>query len=122
MAGHRNGVAAQIPSVEPRALYMHCYGHSLNLAMCNTIKNCKLTRDAMDITHEISNLVKFSPKCNAIFDKLKEELSPDTPGFRVLCPTRWRVRAKSLQSVILCCKSFGILCQMVTLTMISEPV
>lgn len=53
MAGHRNGVAAQIPIVEPRALYMHCYGHSLNLAMCDTIKNCKLTRDAMDITHEI---------------------------------------------------------------------
>ena len=40
MAGHRKGVAAQILSVEPRALFM-------NLAMCNTIKNCKLTRDAM---------------------------------------------------------------------------
>ena len=53
----------------------------------------------MDITHEIRKLVKFSPKCNAIFDKLKEELCPDTPGFRVLCPTRWTVRAKSLQSV-----------------------
>ncbi len=34
----------------------------------------------MDVTHEISKLVKFSPKRNAIFDKLKEELSPDTPG------------------------------------------
>ena len=101
MAGHRTGVATQILTMEPRALYTHCYGHSLNLAMCDTIKNCKLTRDAMDVTHEISKLVKFSPKRNTIFDKLKEELSPDTPtpGFRVLCPTRWTVRAKSLQSV-----------------------
>lgn len=48
---------------------------------------------------KISKLVKFSPKCNAIFDKLKEELSPDTPGFRILCPTHWTVQAKSLQSV-----------------------
>ena len=46
MAGHRRGIVAQILSVEPRALFMHCYGHSLNLAMCNT-KNCKLTRNAM---------------------------------------------------------------------------
>ena len=84
MAGHRNGVATQVLAMEPRALYTHCYGHSLNLPMCDTIKKCKLTRDVMDVTHEISNLVKFSPKHNATFDKLKEELSPDTPGFRVL--------------------------------------
>ena len=42
----------------------------------------------------------FSPKRNAIFDKIKEELSPDIPSFRVLCPTRWTVHAKSLQSVL----------------------
>ena len=54
----------------------------------------------MYVIHEISKLVKFSPKCNATFNKLKEELSPDTPGFRVLCPTCWMVWAKSLQSVL----------------------
>ena len=54
------------------------------------------------MTHEISKPVKFSPKCNAIFDKFKEELSLDTPSFRVLCPMRWTftVHAKSLQSVL----------------------
>lgn len=100
MSGHRSGVSTQILSLEPRALYTHCYGHSLNLAMCDTIKKCKLTRDTMDTTHEISKLVKFSPKRNAAFDKIKQELSPNTPGFRVLCPTRWTVRAKSLHSII----------------------
>jgi len=68
--------------------------------VCDTIKQCKLTRDVLDVTHEISKLVKFSPKRNAIFDKIKEELSPDAPSFRVLCPTRWTVRAKSLKSVL----------------------
>ena len=38
MAGCRTGVASQILSIESRALYTHCYGHSLNLAMCDTIK------------------------------------------------------------------------------------
>ena len=31
---------------------------------------------------------------------MKSELSPETPGFRVLCPTRWTVRANSLLSVM----------------------
>ena len=35
-----------------------------------------------------------------MFEKLKAELAPETPGFRVFCPTRWTVRAASLQSVI----------------------
>ena len=34
-----------------------------------------------------------------MFEKLKAELAPETPGFRVLCPTRWTVRAASLQSL-----------------------
>lgn len=48
---------------------------------------------------EISKLIKFSPKRDAMFTKLKTELSPETPGFRVLCPTRWTVIPDSLLSV-----------------------
>ena len=32
--------------------------------------------------------------------KLKEQLAPTIPGFQTLYPTRWTVRAASLQSVI----------------------
>ena len=35
-----------------------------------------------------------------MFEKLKAELAPETPGFRVFCPTRWTAREASLQSVI----------------------
>ena len=34
-----------------------------------------------------------------MFDELKERIAPDTPGFRVLCPTRWTGRDKRLKSV-----------------------
>lgn len=54
MAGHQNGVVTQITQEEPRALFTHCYGHSLNLAMCDTIKGTRLLRDTMDVTHEIA--------------------------------------------------------------------
>ena len=34
----------------------------------------------------MSKLVKFSPKRDSLLKKLKQELAPETPGFRTLCP------------------------------------
>ena len=44
--------------------------------------------------------MRYSPKRDACFHELKQQLAPDTPGFRVLCPIRWTVRAVSLQSIL----------------------
>lgn len=106
MTGRRSGVAKQLEELEPQALFLHCHGHALNLAAGNAIKKCKLMRDALDTTFEVSKLVKFSPKRDSLFDKLKADLAPRSPGFRVLCPTRWTVRADSLKSVLL---NYGVL-------------
>ena len=38
MSGAKSGVAKRISEGEPRAVYTHCYGHSINLAACDTIK------------------------------------------------------------------------------------
>ena len=77
---------------------MQCsYGHALNLAASDTVK---VFRDVLDTVLEITKLLKFSPKREAHFTKLKQEISPGTPGFRTMCPTRWTVRAASLKSVI----------------------
>ena len=40
------------------------------------------------------------PKRNSVFHKLKDELVQETPGFGTLRPTRWTMRAASLQSVV----------------------
>ena len=53
-----------------------------------------------DTTSGISKLLKYSPKRNSMFHKLKDELVPETPGFCTLCPTRWTMRGASLQSVV----------------------
>lgn len=74
MSGHRSGIAKQITDLESRALYTHCYGHSLNLAVGDTVKSIKALRDIMDITYEISGLIKLSPKRNNKFDCIKEGL------------------------------------------------
>ena len=100
MAGLKSGVAKQIQDIEPRAVFTHGYGHSLNLACGDTIKTSKLLKDALDTTHEITKLIKKSPRRNAIFDRLREEMISDAPGIRVLFPTRWTVRVEALQSAL----------------------
>ena len=70
------------------------------LAVGDSVKNSKLLKDALEITFEVSELVKYSPKRDVMFENLKTKLAPDTPGFRVLCPTHWTIRANSLQSVL----------------------
>ena len=59
-----------------------------------------MLKKALDITYEMSKLIKYSPKRDVMFSKLKDELQPECPGIRVLCPTRWTVRADSLKSVL----------------------
>ncbi|XP_052249555.1 zinc finger MYM-type protein 1-like [Dreissena polymorpha] len=100
MTGAKRGVATNILAKEERAVFTHCYGHALNLAVGDCVRQCKLLRDTMDTVHEVSKLIKYSPKRDSTLQTLKEEMSPDTPGFRVLCPTRWTVRAASLCSVL----------------------
>ena len=81
-------------------MFLHCYGHALNLAVGDSVKNSKLLKDALAVTFEVSKLVKYSPNRDVIFENLKGKLAPDTSGFCVLCPTRWTVRANSLRSVL----------------------
>ena len=100
MSGIRKGVAKLIRNEESRAIFTHCYGHSLNLAAGDTIKKCKTVKKALETTHEITKLVKYSPRRENLFHTIKGEMAPGTPGVRTLCPTRWTVRADSMQSII----------------------
>ena len=54
---------------------------------------------ALDNAQEICKLLKYSACRDAIFHKLKDEISPQVPGIHTLCPTRWTVRAASLESI-----------------------
>lgn len=112
MSGTRTGVAKRIANEEPRAVFTHCYRHSLNLAASDSVKKSKPMKDALDTTHEITKLIKFSPRRDAIFHVLKAEndkaSNSHTAGIRVLCRTRWTVRADSLLSIILYLLALGM--------------
>ena len=55
ISGSKSGVGMRLCTAEPRTVFTHCYGHTLNLACSDAIKQCKLMQDALDTTHEITN-------------------------------------------------------------------
>ena len=114
MSGVRNGVQAIFKCEEPRALYVHCLAHTLNLCVQDISKVCTLIRNTMDFIHDLIQLIKFSPKRSTMFDTLRKDVAlnsgESSPSLRILCPTRWTVRNSSITSIL---KNYRIL--MVTL-------
>ena len=99
MMGLRFGLATQILDKSPKAFLIHCFAHALNLSVNDMVRQIPFL-DNMSNSLEISNLIKLSPKRNALLDKLHKELAAEYPGFRTLCPTRWTVRGNSLKSIL----------------------
>ena len=110
MSGAKSGVALQIKNEESHALYTHCYAHSINLAVGDTMKSCPVLKDTIDNTYELTKLVKKSPKRDAKLraiqgntvsgedDEYEEMLK--NPTIKLFCHTRWTVRADCLKSII----------------------
>ncbi|CAG7667378.1 unnamed protein product, partial [Allacma fusca] len=62
MSGKLTGVSTQIQEMEKRAIYVHCYAHSLNLAVQDVIRNEELLRDCLSYVNDIGVLLKGSAK------------------------------------------------------------
>ena len=61
------------------------------------VKNIRFLKDSMETTYEISNLIKKCSKRDAMLQEIQNDTLLECPGFRVHCPTRWTVRAKSIK-------------------------
>ena len=68
-------VAVQIKSKEERALHIHCYAHSINLVVGDTIKVCPVLKDTINNTYKLTKLVKISPKCDAKLHSIQTEIT-----------------------------------------------
>jgi len=62
MSEHISGVSQRLMSVEPRIIYVHCFAHSLNLAVQYTARNIPLFRNMFDYLKDIINIIRSSPK------------------------------------------------------------
>ena len=62
MMGKKSGVSTQILAEQPKAVAIHCQGHSLSLSVKSLTNGCDILRDTLSVVGEICTLVKFSPK------------------------------------------------------------
>ena len=69
------------------------------LSVQDSVKAKSVLRDTLDTVQEMTKLIKKSPKREAIFHKVKDDIACESPGIRLLCPTRWTVRAAALGSI-----------------------
>ena len=108
MSGHLSGVANHLKSEEPRAHYIHCVAHCLNLCLQDCAHCCPCIRDALALASEMARLIRASPKRLSQFRHLTEQLNPGSPGLKPLCPTRWTVRATAIDAIL---KNYSVLCE-----------
>ena len=107
MAGHLNGVAAKILAEEPKAIFVHCLAHSVNLCLQECGRQSKVIRDGLSLVNEICNFIRSSPKRLSLFERMKSESGmSSSPSLKPLCPTRWTVRTGAVLSVL---KNYAIL-------------
>lgn len=88
MKGKRNGLKTLILNSNPKAHYIHCYAHSLQLAVQDSVKQSTLMGSVFGVCSEVAKLIRSSPKRSIALAKLKEEISEPSIGIRTLCPTR----------------------------------
>ncbi|CAH1114521.1 unnamed protein product [Psylliodes chrysocephalus] len=79
MSGKFNGLSAKFKEVEPRALYVHCHAHLLELAVSKCCENVKPLRDTLGTVNTLYNIIEASAKRHDIFQKMiLEVVSSDT--------------------------------------------
>jgi len=97
MAGQFKGVQTLVRSKYPKALYVHCAAHSLNLVV-STASGIKPIRNCLGLI-EKAYLFFNTPKRNSVLLHVIEN-SDDEPSakqLKRLCATRWIQRYDSVK-------------------------
>jgi len=76
MAAHLSGVAKRIVDEAPRAMFVLCMAHCLNLCLQECASICYCGREALALTSELASLIR------AIFHTVHERM-PQFVWFRV---------------------------------------
>ncbi|XP_026819100.1 zinc finger MYM-type protein 1-like [Rhopalosiphum maidis] len=98
VSGIHKGLQARTKEIEPRALFVHCQAHSLNLVTQDSMQNVEKARDILNFIRELITFIKQSPKRLSWFKMLQTE--ENVTALRPFCPTRWTLRYSSLLSVM----------------------
>ena len=97
MAGKYRGTAARIQRDHPKAVYVHCASHRLNLDVCNSC-DLPLVRDMMGTVKRVSDYFNNSPKRQSCLETQIKQVLPNSEHKKLIdvCRTRWIERIDGL--------------------------
>ncbi|XP_051688118.2 zinc finger MYM-type protein 1 isoform X2 [Oryctolagus cuniculus] len=94
-----NKIAAEFKKEEPRALYIHCYAHFLDLAVIRFCKEVKELRSALKTLSSLFNTIYMSGEMLASFRNICK-LSQNKTCKKHISQSCWTVHDRMLLSVI----------------------
>ncbi|XP_040475172.1 zinc finger MYM-type protein 1 isoform X4 [Ursus maritimus] len=99
LRGKFNKIAAEFKKEEPRALYIHCYAHFLDLAVIRFCKEVKELRSALNTLDSLFSTIHMSREMSANFQNICK-LSQNKTCKKHISPSCWTVHNHILLSVI----------------------
>ncbi|KAF4738681.1 hypothetical protein FOZ63_029333, partial [Perkinsus olseni] len=106
MSGKHSGLSTLTRSIEPRARFVHCVGHRLNLTLQDGIGRIpnRVSRaafeDVLAVCASFSAFVGDSPKRMASLSGFANADGTTAKRLRPVCPTRWVLRSSALLALI----------------------
>ena len=100
MKGANTVVATQFKLLNGKMLYVHRYGHALNLVVKDSCIKVKCLKETFEAVREVLLLVKKSPKRNTKLDELRNHSKNNAKSIHTFCPTRWTVPGETLEIVL----------------------
>lgn len=86
MRGHIKGVQAEIAKVQPKAIYTHCYAHSVNLVLKNAV-NVEWIQKFYNDVNKIGKFFGTPKRRTFLMDEFGCPRGTKVPS--TVCETRW---------------------------------
>lgn len=100
MSGHIKGVQTIIKAKYPKALYVHCVAHTLNLAISSAC-NIQPIRNCLGTVQKMYCFFNFPKRQNVILTAIDEsDLEPKVKTLKRLCATRWVQRYDAINDFV----------------------
>ena len=98
MSGIRKGLATRMKECSPLGIYVHCYGHLLNLALQDTTTEIETLRNALGTIQSIYNFLHGSTKRHAFFEDIEVHEEDFALTLKSLSTTRWSCRCAAVRA------------------------
>ena len=101
MSGERGEVQALLKSMFPKAIYVHCNSHRLNLVLCAAAKASEHVSTFFETVNQIHNFFTGANR-HARLIEIQKELNPKRKVMELdrSCDTRWSSKSESVHKVL----------------------